>query len=89
MELNQDQLLVHINEALNKFRINHDVPVDVQMWRSRPNEDANLMEGNGDRIPVHIWMIHQAGLWFPINPMLKKVMALCHLTFIQVSINFV
>ena len=47
------------------------------------------MQGDGDRISVRTWLIHQAGLWFPISPTLKEVMALYHLTFIQVSINFV
>ena len=54
MELNRAQLLVHTNEALNKFQLDHGIPVDVQIWRSRPNENPYLVEGNGDRILVRI-----------------------------------
>ena len=75
MELNRAQLLVHANATLNKFRINLDIPEDVHIECFAPNEDANLVEGNGDRIPVHTWMIHQVGLRFPISPMMKTVMA--------------
>ncbi|GFS30002.1 hypothetical protein Acr_00g0009640 [Actinidia rufa] len=89
MELNRAQLLVHNNAALNKFRTDHDIPEDVQIEHHRPNEDANLVEGNGDRIPIQTWLIHQAGLRFSISLMLKEVMERCHLTFMQVSVNFV
>ena len=88
MELKQDQLLVLNNKALNKFRNDHCIPKDVQIEHSRPNEIANFVESNGDCILVCIWLIHQAWLWFPISPMLKEVMAHCHLTFLLVFINF-
>ena len=54
MELNRAQLLVHTDKALNKFRIDHVILVDVQIWHSRPNENTYLVEGKGDRIPVRI-----------------------------------
>ena len=81
MELNWAQLLVHNEDALNKFRVDHDIPDNIRIERSDPYEDANLVEGNKDHIPVWIWMIHQVGLWFPISLMLKEVMARCRLTF--------
>ena len=62
MELNRAQLLAHDDTVLNKFRTDHDIPEDVQVQIERygHNKDANLVEGNGDRIPVRTWMIHQA-----------------------------
>ena len=39
-------MLVHNDAALNKFRANHDIPDDVQIEHSGPNEDANLVKGN-------------------------------------------
>ena len=89
MELNRAQLLVHDDEALNKLRSVHHIPNDVRIEHPRANELANFVEGNGDHIPVRIWLIYQAGLRFPISPILKEVMARCHLTFMQVSVNFV
>ena len=89
MELNRAQLLVHDDEALNKFRIDHRIPDDAMIERSGPNEIANFVKGNGDRILVQIWLIHQDWFWFPISPILKAVMARYHLTFMQVSVNFV
>ena len=58
MELNWAQLLVHDDEALNKFMTNHDIPMDAQIMRSMAKEDANLVEGNEDLILVRIWLIH-------------------------------
>ncbi|GFY96523.1 hypothetical protein Acr_11g0008290 [Actinidia rufa] len=87
MELNRAQLLVQDDDTLNKFRINHCIPKDVQIEHPRPNKDANLVEGHGDRIPVRTLLLHQAGLRFPINSMVKELMAYCHLTFIQVSVT--
>ncbi|GFZ11583.1 hypothetical protein Acr_22g0009810 [Actinidia rufa] len=52
-------------------------------------QKTNTVEGNKNRIPVRTWFIHQAGLRFPISPLLKEVMARCRFTFIQVSVNFV
>ena len=75
--------------ALDKFKANHDILKDVQIEQSGPNEDPNLVEENENRIPIRIWKIHQAGLWFPIIPLLKEVMAFYRLTFMQVSVNFV
>ena len=43
MELNRAQLLVHNDIASNKFRDDHYIPDDVQIERSGPNEDANLV----------------------------------------------
>ena len=79
MELNRVQLLVHNDVALNnKFRIKHDIPNDVHIERSEPNEDANLVEGNGPYSSSD--MADPTGLRFSISPMLKEVMARCHLT---------
>ena len=52
MELNRAQVLVHDDATLNKFRIDHGIPEDVQIERPRPKEDVNLVKGNKDRIPV-------------------------------------
>ena len=54
MELNRAQLLVHDDATLNKFRTDHGIPEDVQIEHFGPNEDANLVEGNRDHIPVGI-----------------------------------
>ncbi|GFZ05224.1 hypothetical protein Acr_17g0007960 [Actinidia rufa] len=53
------------------------------------HEVAATNEGNDDSISVKIWLIHQAGLRLPMSPLLKKVMAHSHLTFMQVSMNSV
>ncbi|GFY87642.1 hypothetical protein Acr_05g0012810 [Actinidia rufa] len=84
MKLNRAQLLVHDDTALEKFRANHGIPNDIRIERFGPKEDANLVEGNEDRILVRIWLIYQAGLRFFISPTLKKVMAVYRLTFKQV-----
>ena len=89
MELNRAQLLVHNNAALDKIKEDHGIPDDIQLERSGPNEDANLVEGNEDQIAIRIWLIHQDGLRCPISSMLKKVMVLCCLTIMQLSVNFV
>ena len=47
------------------------------------------MADNPNRIPVRICLIYQAGLRFPISPLLKEVMACYRLTFMQVSVNFI
>ncbi|GFZ09225.1 sorting nexin 1 [Actinidia rufa] len=73
MELNRAQLLVHDDATLNKFRTDHGIPEDVQIEHSGTNKNANLAEGNGDRIPVRIWLIHQVGLRFPISPIAEGV----------------
>ena len=52
MELNWAQLLVHDDAALVQFRANHNIPDNVLIERSGPNEDANLVEGEDNRIPV-------------------------------------
>ena len=87
MELNQAQLLVHDDVAL--FRIDHGIPEDIQIEHLGPNEDANLVEGKEDQIPICTWLIHQTELRFSISLMPKKVMACCRLTFMQVPINFI
>ena len=89
MDLNRTQLLVHDDAELNKFRIDHGNPNDIQIERSDPNKDANLVEGNGNRISICIWLIHQIRIRFVINLILKEVMAHCHLTYMQVLVNFV
>ncbi|GFS36236.1 hypothetical protein Acr_00g0044860 [Actinidia rufa] len=89
MELNRVQLLVHDDDALEKFRRDYDILAYVLIERPGANKDANMVEGNGTYIPVCIWMIHQANLRFPISPLLKKVMACCQVTYMQMSVNFV
>ena len=83
MELNLAQLLVHDGKALAKFRRDHNILDDVAIERLGPREGVNTVKGDGNRISVRIWLIHQAVLRFPIS--LKEVMAECHLTFMQVS----
>ncbi|GFS37635.1 hypothetical protein Acr_00g0053170 [Actinidia rufa] len=87
-ELNRAQLLVHDDEALDKFRRDHGIPNEVLIERPRPRKDANSVEGEGNRIPVCTWLIHQIGLRFPLSPLLKEVMARCRLTFMKVFVNF-
>ena len=85
--VDQAQLLVHGEVAINKFMCNHGISNDVQIERSWSNKDANVVEGLGKRILACIWLIHQAGLRFPISSMLKEVMTRCRLTFMLVSVN--
>ncbi|GFS36783.1 hypothetical protein Acr_00g0048010 [Actinidia rufa] len=47
MDLNQAQLPVHNDAALNEFRIDHGIPDNVQIERPGPNENANNVEGMG------------------------------------------
>ncbi|GFY91439.1 hypothetical protein Acr_07g0016350 [Actinidia rufa] len=77
MKLNRSQQLVHDNATMEKFRRDHNIPNDVAIERLGPREEANTIEGNGNHIPVRIWLIHQAGLIFLISPLLKEVMARC------------
>ena len=87
--MNLAQLLVHNDAALAKFQVKHNIPADVLKKRSSPNEYANWVEGEDDRIPVRTWLIHQVGLRFLVSQLLKAMMAMCHLTFMQVLINFI
>ncbi|GFY95370.1 hypothetical protein Acr_10g0007550 [Actinidia rufa] len=83
MVLNWAQLLVHDDEALYRFRADHYIPDDVMIERPGPNDDANWVEGEGNCIPIRTWFIHQGSLRFPLSQLLKKVMALCYLTFMR------
>ena len=75
---------------MTMFKKNHEImPVIHIEVPPREHEVATTVQGDSDHILIQIWLIHQAGLWFPVNPLLKKVMAHCGLTFIQASINFV
>ncbi|GFY90941.1 hypothetical protein Acr_07g0011370 [Actinidia rufa] len=89
MALNGAQLLVHDEEALAQFRVDHRIPKNVVIERPGPDDNVDWVEGKGNRIPVRTWFIHQAGLRFPLNKLLKVVLSLCGLTFMQVSVNFV
>ena len=89
MELNRSQLLVHDNATLAQFHANHNIPDNVLIKRPGPNEDVELVEGESNHIPIQTWLIHQVGLKFPFSPLLKEVMALRRLTFMQVSVNFI
>ena len=87
MELNRAQLLVHDDEALARFRMDHNILDYILIERPSPNENANLVDGEGNRILVHTWLIHQAGIKLFLSLLLKEVMALCRLTFMHVSVN--
>ncbi|GFY97745.1 hypothetical protein Acr_12g0002860 [Actinidia rufa] len=89
MELNRAQLLVHDDRALEKFRATHGIPTNVTIEHPVPNNIPHVVAEKLNCIPICTWLIHQAGLRFLINPMLKEVMARYRLTFMQVSINFV
>ncbi|PSS33112.1 Stress response protein [Actinidia chinensis var. chinensis] len=54
MELNQAQLLVHDDATLAQFRADHNIHDDVLIERSSSNEDANLVDEEGNHIPVSI-----------------------------------
>ena len=89
MVSNRVQLLVHEDEALARLRVVHHIPHNVVIERPSPNDDHDWVEGEGDQIPVRTWLIHQAGLRFPMRKLLKTVLSLSRLTFMQVSVNFV
>ncbi|GFS42099.1 hypothetical protein Acr_00g0078090 [Actinidia rufa] len=89
LELNRAQLLVHDDEALAQFCIDHRISDDVMIKQPGPNDDSDWVEGEGNRIPIRTWFIHQAGLRFPLGKLLRTVLSLCGLTFMQVSGNFV
>ena len=89
MALNWAQLLVHDDEALIRLCVYHRIPENVVIERPGPNDDADWVKGEGNHIPVRTWFIHQAGLRFLLSQLLKTVMSLCRLTFMQVSVNFV
>ena len=52
MELNRTQLLVHDNEALAKLCRDHIILDDVLIERPGPNEEANIVEREGNHILV-------------------------------------
>ena len=54
MELNRAQRLVHNDEVMAQFRSDHDNPDDVLIKRPRPKKVASIMQGHGDRIPIHM-----------------------------------
>ena len=89
MELNQAQLLVHDDRAIERFRAIHGIPSNVTIEYLEPNSVPHVVGDNLDCILVNTWLIYQAELRFLINPLLKEVMARCCLTFMQVSINFI
>ncbi|GFS42554.1 hypothetical protein Acr_00g0080500 [Actinidia rufa] len=72
MELNRAQLLVCNDRALEKFKATHSILANVTIGHPRPNDIPHIAAKMPDRISIRIWLIHQAGLRFPINPMLKK-----------------
>ncbi|PSS07215.1 UDP-N-acetylmuramate--L-alanine ligase [Actinidia chinensis var. chinensis] len=65
MELNQARLLVHDDEALERFRATYGIPTNVIIEHPGPNEVARIVEDNVDHISIHIWLIYQAELRFP------------------------
>ena len=89
MALNRAQLLVHDNEAPAQFCVDHRISDNVIIERPCANDNADWVEGEGNCILVRTWFIHQARLKFPLSQLLKTVLFLCHLTFMQVSVNFV
>ncbi|GFZ17278.1 hypothetical protein Acr_26g0005480 [Actinidia rufa] len=82
-------MLVRDSEALAQFRVDHRIPDDVVIEHPGPNDDADWVEGEGNRMPVRTWFIYQAGLRFPLSKLLRSVLSICGLTFMQVSVNFV
>ena len=52
MELNRVQLLVHDDTALAKFYVDHNILNNVLIESLSPSEDANLVDGEGNRILV-------------------------------------
>ncbi|GFS40462.1 hypothetical protein Acr_00g0068690 [Actinidia rufa] len=82
-------MLVRDSEALAQFRVDHRIPDDVVIERPGPNDDADWVEGEGNRMPIRTWFIYQAGLRFPLSKLLRSVLSICGLTFMQVSVNFV
>ena len=54
MELNEAQLLVHNDEALENFKRVHGIPANVQIEHPELNDEPR-MENNSDYIPVRIW----------------------------------
>ena len=46
MELNRAQLLVHKDEAIERFRTKHGIPMNVHIEPPRPNEISELAQGN-------------------------------------------
>ncbi|GFS33928.1 hypothetical protein Acr_00g0031310 [Actinidia rufa] len=81
MKLNRSQRLVHEYIAMTKFWSNHNILNEILIERPGPNNVATIV-GVEDRILVRTSLIHQVGLRFPIDLMLKEVMAHCRLTFI-------
>ncbi|GFZ12773.1 pyruvate dehydrogenase complex E1 alpha subunit [Actinidia rufa] len=82
MALNRAQMLVRDSEALAQFRVDHRIPNDVVIERPGPNDDADWVEGEGNRMPIRTWFIYQAGLRFPLSKLLRSVLSICGLTFI-------
>ncbi|GFS37066.1 hypothetical protein Acr_00g0049540 [Actinidia rufa] len=89
MALNRAQMLVRNSEALAQFRVDHRIPDDIVIERPGPNDDADWVEGEGNRMPIRTWFIYQAGLRFPLSKLLRTVLSICGLTFMQISVNFV
>ena len=87
--MNRSQLLVHDDRAMEMARATHGIPTNVTIERPKTNDVPHVVANNPDCIPVHTWLIYQAGLWFSISPLLKEVMAHYRLTFMQVFVNFV
>ncbi|GFS29075.1 hypothetical protein Acr_00g0005230 [Actinidia rufa] len=82
-------MLLRDSEALAQFRVDHRIPDDVVIERPSPNDDADWVEGEGNRMPIRPWFIYQAGLRFPLSKLLRTVLSICGLTFMQISVNFV
>ncbi|GFS38480.1 hypothetical protein Acr_00g0057740 [Actinidia rufa] len=81
-------MLVRDSEALAQFRVDHRIPDDVVIKRPGPNDDADWVEGEGNRMPIRTWFIYQAGLRFPLSKLLRTVLSICRLTFMQISVKF-
>ncbi|GFZ01237.1 hypothetical protein Acr_14g0008720 [Actinidia rufa] len=82
-------MLVRDSEALAQFCVDHRIPNDVVIERPSPNDNADWVEGEGNRMPIRTWFIYQARLRFPLSKLLRTVLSLCGHTFIQISVNFV
>ncbi|GFY91365.1 hypothetical protein Acr_07g0015610 [Actinidia rufa] len=63
---------MHDDAALARFRRDQGILNNVNIERPREHEVATMIEGNDDCILVQIWLIHQAGLLFPVSLLLKE-----------------
>ena len=64
---------MHDDTTMEKFMRDHGIPNGVLIKRLGPRETGNIVEENGNQIPILTWL--QVGLRFSISPLLNEVMA--------------